>query len=163
PRRSRHCGAAFELIPAFARYAPASPAGPSPPPNPPHLRGKVRVAAEMGADLRLRAVVALDNPNIRNCAALPQGGRMLIIRRTITRKCRLVVRKLDHHESSTTRALQGLVTAGADHVARAKFAERRLVCCHIVLVAFRIGDLDLCQPISLCHLFLAISGHCREA
>src|ERR1700730_7574405 len=83
--------------------------------------------------------------------ALPQRYGVLVFGRAIAGECRLVVRKLDHHEAGAAGALHGLMAAGADHIAGTVLAERNLVCRHIILVAFRIRHLDLREPISFCH------------
>src|SRR6266516_4453176 len=90
--------------------------------------------------------------------ALPQRHRPLIFGRPVAGERGRVILELDHDVAGAAVAFHRLGIAAAHQKPRAVFAERLGVRRHVGLVAVRIGDIDVRDPISLWHAFSSVTS-----
>src|SRR5690349_24763594 len=77
--------------------------------------------------LRLRAVIAFDNHDIRRRMRQAQLHVLLILRGPVTGERRRIVGKFNNYIARSRRALDAFEFAGADQIAPAEFPEDRLI------------------------------------
>src|SRR6185312_8593678 len=112
---------------------------------------------EPGMTLRLRAVVALDDDEIRHRMRLPYLDIRLVFRRIVAGERGGVVGKLDHHVARARRAFRVLELARAHDEAAAEFLEDGVVGERVGLVALVAVHVDAPDPVSLGHSIAPVS------
>src|SRR5882762_2203676 len=101
--------------------------------------------------LRLWAVIALDNDDVGRAVRRTYRQQALVLGRAIAGERGGVVLELDHHVTRPKLPLDGLRRAGAHDEARTVFVEDLAVLLHIGVVALRIVDVDMRDPVTLGH------------
>src|SRR5262245_7650236 len=100
---------------------------------------------------RLRAVVSLNDHEIRARRNLPQLQCRLVFGRPPAVECRLIRGKLEDDIAAAARALGILELAAADHETGPVFLERGGVRRDVELISLRIADIDPGYPVALGH------------
>src|SRR5437764_2647797 len=107
--------------------------------------------AQAKCQLGLRAVVALDHDDIAGRMRRAQLDRGLIFGRVVASKRGRIVLELEHDIARADLALGILELAAAHQEFRTVFAQGLGIRCDVVLIAVRIADIDVDDPVAFRH------------